>query len=362
LGNVIPTPALSASELQIYPMEWRKALKGYDLAWWTKDSLFKHDGLLVSYYYAYYAVADRTVAYDFRQYFTIRDDVLLICDSGGYEIETVGAELDPLDVYRWQAKNCKVAMALDVPLGRRSSTVDVPMEVVERRAQKTRRNVEAIARELEKREGLKFYLVLHGHKPEELSLWWRTAVEPYIHLADGVAVGYIPNRPEIAVMQLAFLARKEVKNVHIFMLFGKTALLAYYLKDYFNLITFDSAGYTKSAAMGHYVMPIVLSRVMVGRKGKVTYEIERLPCICPACQLAEEFNINILNPRSFVSYQLLKLHNVYTVLQVYRLADYDVGLVEGFVPENVKSAVAKWRDYYEMGEVKSSEGGIKRWL
>ena len=53
---------------------------------------------------------------NFRQEYNISDNVFIFGDSGGFQNMTLGAKLEPLDVLRWQEKNCNAGFIFDNPI------------------------------------------------------------------------------------------------------------------------------------------------------------------------------------------------------------------------------------------------------
>ena len=75
MGRYLMTPAVTGS-LWHGRVTWRDPMHiGVDLAWWTDKSIIRHNGLLISYFYG-------KEYYNWRKHFNVRDDVLVIADSG----------------------------------------------------------------------------------------------------------------------------------------------------------------------------------------------------------------------------------------------------------------------------------------
>jgi hypothetical protein len=356
VSKIIPTPALSGAEILFEARRWKKAIGDKDLAWWTKDSIIKHNGLLISFYHAYYT---NTMPGKMRfcENISVDKDVLVVGDSGGFQVFKLNATIDPSLVFEWQTINCNIALSLDCPY-EKANKIDeyIPKEKIEKAIEKSRANIEVIAKKLEKRS-VKFYPVLHGRNLDETKMWWDRVIKPFLNVSDGIAVNNVGRYYESYLHQLAFVAREGIRNVHVLMLFGIGALGVYAFKNYFDLITFDSQGFNFSAAMGTYVLPFTLKRVEVGRKRVDKFE---LPCLCPVCKLAEEYKIDILNPNTITDYELLKLHNLYVMLQIYKMADYDLSSVDYLIPEGLRTAMSRWLDYCSTGEIRKAS--LREWI
>jgi hypothetical protein len=50
---------------------------------------------------------------NFRQYYNMPDDFIIIGDSGGFQNMTMNANLDPIEVLRWQEKHCQIGLSFD---------------------------------------------------------------------------------------------------------------------------------------------------------------------------------------------------------------------------------------------------------
>ena len=69
-------------------------------------AFFKHDSLLINFFYA-------KKHSDYRGMMGIPEDVVIVGDSGGFEIlsqRSKGKEItiDPLEVLRWEEANCSL--------------------------------------------------------------------------------------------------------------------------------------------------------------------------------------------------------------------------------------------------------------
>ena len=98
---------------------------------------------------------------DVRKFFRCREEVEVMCDSGGFEIYKKGIKLDPVTVLSWQLNNADIGFILDYP--------PVNNEDYDRCIRMTLNSVEISVKWLEKRESdikdsrFRFYSVIHGN-------------------------------------------------------------------------------------------------------------------------------------------------------------------------------------------------------
>jgi len=144
------------------------------------------------------------------------------------------------------------------------------------------------------------------------------------------------------------------------------ALSTYVFKDYFELISFDSAAFTQSVRYARYLLPVVHKWVYATRKGK---GFEEVPCMCPACQLFSKHYPPqcISNPGSITQYTILYLHNLYQLLSLFKVANYSLETVEELASPGIKDAIEFARDIIKVGFEKAHTKwyggkGLGRWF
>jgi len=312
---IIYVPALlSGMENQI---KRDKLWKGFDASWFTEKGMYFHPHILTSYYYA------KTIA-DYRGALNIRRDAVLWVDSGGYTVATKGAELDALEVLRWQEANADISYTLDYPpiqiYGGSQTSMggfrDIGVDELRNKAIKTAKNNEIFCRERSNKD-LRIYNVIHGVTLSYLNIWWRhNGGFPF----EGYALGTKPAFDALhQASKLAFLHSKGVReNVHMLGLSGIRVLpVLAYISKYVDKISFDSTSYGRGALNRTYFLPHKLnSHVSFGE------DYERgsfqIVCSCPVCTKLGSAD-ELADAHTWPG-MLIALHNLYLIKeQITRL-------------------------------------------
>jgi len=290
--DVVYTPALSPS------------ITSKECWWWRKESCsIYHPFLLASA-----GVFINEV--NFREKYGVGKDVLVVGDSGGFQIlKGVKEFLEPIRILRWQERNVDVGITLDVPpLNPKTLGPLNDIERFRKCARMSARFNEVMERNREAND-LILLKVLQGGVKKELEMWYDETKEQKF---DGYALSIKPpNDPMQVALHTTFIHEKEApERVHIFLGSGFDVIpTIIYASQLFKHVTFDSS--SPFSAGGNYriyftsIFPKFSFRI-APNKGVVP-KFKDLPCNCPVC--------TTYNYSDFVEDgALISLHNLYVFL------------------------------------------------
>ncbi len=279
---------------------------GYKLSWWEPNSFFQYDSMLIS---AYYGMKWKD---NFREFFNIPNDFIIIGDSGGFQNMTQNANLNPIEVLRWQEKHCQIGLTFDLPIFK-----DDSYKIKQQKQIQTTKNAQVA---LEKREnkGLKLYAVFQGHNIEEQE-YMLECYQKYtdgIEKFDGIAIGGlvpISGNTEMLIKVLTLFCyntSKYNKPIHFFGLSGNKIIpYIIYLQRLFNLdITFDSSSYGAGAIRREFWIGNGKKKINCMKEN-----YDKIPCDCPVCSIVKDFNE--YKKDGSIAGGLISLHNLYQTLQ-----------------------------------------------
>lgn len=271
------------------------------LSWWRDDGFFKYPYLLVS---AYYGIREGN---DFRTKYNIPDDVMLITDSGGFQIVTQDKYINPIDVLRWQeAINSYAGLILDHP------PYDIAPDTFffgklkdfELNMKRTAENTN-IAYDNRKTD-MELLGVIQGDTWDRLTKWFNAMNQNM----DGWSIK--PN-PSYEPMKVAMAGAFAIENfpdkpLHILQVSGtNTMAIAVYITKYFKQqVTFDSSSYARGAMGREYLIPFSLSQKLIF--GNTGHRVDILPCNCPVCSSIKPEE---LWGSGTIPGALISLHNLY---------------------------------------------------
>ena len=285
----------------------------YTLDWWTDTAIFRYDSLLVS---AFYGLS----IWEFRDFYKIpRKNFLFFADSGGFQADTQGVEVNPVAVLKWMEYNADVGMTLDLPapVVQKLSESSLEYKIWEDAADRSYRDYAAMhrARQSDKLQLLK---VMHGDSIGHIEMWYKKMADLEF---DGIAVSPHPTNEKGIAYHLAEAALHDEKIVHCFLGTGMNTLpIHMYAKKYFKRLTFDSASFSlQGAKFRSFVYPFNPGKALeFGASYHST--LKRLPCSCPVCSITtpEIMNIDIASERDAKRRSLpgglLALHNLHAWL------------------------------------------------
>ncbi len=337
----------------------------HSLNWWSPDAFFQYDSMLVSTYYGI-----KTPNY--RDFYKIpRKGFTLYGDSGGFQNATVeGANLNPVNVLRWQEENCDIGFILDYPIA-----PSAPDNLIEIYRKRTTENAELALSKHQNKE-MKLYGVLHGRNKEEL----HTMSKQYQDLSrfDGIALGSIvPKKSDyMYIAYISMLFAEEIQDykklpVHFFGVSGVNSLpIILYIAHKYDLnITFDSASYGVGAQHREYWNPFNLSKnsLTYGNDPKTSIVPSTLPCDCPVCSTIKNDLIDMIksNKNNSVVGSLICLHNLYCFIRFSNMItaySEKEQLLKDLVKNICVDTTSKALEFIDFSLENGIENGYKRYF
>jgi hypothetical protein len=290
---------------------------------WNSRGFFKYPYLFVSY-------QDSKKFENLRREWGIDSDIIVMSDSGGFQILTRGARIDPVEVIEWQNNNVDVGHTLDVPpyidplhAQIRSDWYDcLEQTVLNSRIMYER-----------KKESMLLYGTIHGGT-DDMKKWWKECVDS-VGDWDGYAIG-LRDHPTEIIKAVRFILSNHIidKPLHFFGV-GATVpffLLSRFSHTYSSTITVDSASFGNRMKGYNFIYdPIHLGRTLpVGSEGRTTGKVyNRVGCLCPVCQ--------VITKMDYTQYQeFVIFHNLYMTIWHYSvlnsLATEDYKTLSNFFP------------------------------
>ena len=290
---------------------WRRGdmHNGHDFKWFSPKSHFQYGISLIS---AYFGMRDD----NYRETMGFPKDHILIGDSGGFQIWSYGQKgvpvnIQPLEVLRWQERNCDIGMNLDVPVARDGNFDQCLKESIT--------NFKIF--EKFHNTDMPLYNVLHGRTTGEVKKWHAAVKDfPFDGWANGMKVtnymqiyGYLYLREQDA-LNLDF-------GMHLFGLASIDSMIAMAMvaKRFDQKITYDSSSYSMGARdRRFYHSGSVRYFSEFRRECKKT--LKNIPCDCPVCRDLKMEDYYSQTQRSTPI--LLSLHDLYQYVTVGRYVNY----------------------------------------
>ena len=181
------------------------AEKYRDFRWFYDDSL--------SWRYPYVLISAANAGINSGIRHRLPSDMYILGDSGGFTIGKGERYLNPVQVLRWQERNCSEAVMLDLPPSRRER---IPLE----RSLQESLEYTRIMLDNKERKDLRMLTVLHGFNEQQVERWynemsalgktdaWATSVRTYQDWSD--------SDPSTTARRLLFLGERGAKRIHIF--------------------------------------------------------------------------------------------------------------------------------------------------
>jgi len=278
---------------------------------WGKDTLFKYDKLLYSSHYIkerYKKLSGGESYFD-----SIGYDGLRMLDSGGFQVRSLGIELNPQDVIDvYKRERADVGFILDEPLNKEFSK-----ELIESNHNKVKEMVK-----------LKHLIpdtcllnICHGVGIERKKIHYET-IKEFNNDLDGWSVSGTQAIPPIFhAWSFMYLLEHDKtlkdKRFHFLGLTGNKALPVIYYLGKLNLvkyISFDSTKYGREGIMADMRNPAFLGeRLSIGNMAKGNL-VSNKWCPCPICQ-------NISMERMQKDSNFVILHNLYWEIQKMNFFD-----------------------------------------
>ena len=312
--------------------------EGHSLNWWEPASTFKLDSILLSY--------GTTPEMDIREKLKIPNNVIIIGDSGGYKLLTSRARgknvnIEPLDVLRWQEKNCEIGLTLDInptslraPGSSREKSIATTSgktttdEYFNKCLEETCKNNE-IFQNNRASSKLKIYNIIHGgtfEKMERMDIWYNR-VKDFKFEGWSVAPKPAGNPLKIAI-DLGFLYSRGIKeNIHVLAVYGNSALpILVYAKKKLEMknISTDSFGQALLSIYRHHKSLIGPSLIYT-EKNKIH---TRVPCFCPVCSIIK--NVEDMYRTDNTGYALISLHNTWLTIHFLKYVEALIENEESF--------------------------------
>ena len=303
----------------------------YKLSWWEPNSFFQYNTMLIS---AYYGMKWKD---NYRSYFNIPDDFILIGDSGGFQNMTMNANLNPIEVLRWQEKHCNIGLTFDLPL------LEPDFQIRKDKMIQTAFNAK-VAFMNRKNYNMKLFACFHGQTMDEQKFMIKE-YEKHIPLEkfDGIAYGGLvasAGDTEFLIKILALFCY-NVKHynmpVHFFGLSGNK-IMPYikYISETFQMkITFDSSSYGCGAIRREFWKGNADEKIKV-----METKFDKIPCDCPVCRAVKEWEV--YREDGSIAGGLISLHNLYQTLQKVNQ------MQEMSKDENAKSLNPRFRKFIDI--------------
>lgn len=281
---------------------------------WQEKSAFQYDKILVSYYYRRINKTDQT-----RAEISFPDNYTLVGDSGGFQADTQGVDIDIKDLCTWFDSNVDIGFILDVPT-RTQYGQSYSHDFFNKALEQTRSNIDEMMKyEMDN----KLYGIVQGESTRD-RVEWLKMLDDYSF--DGLGIAGLNRFDPMEIAKLV-LNDFDHDNIHILGAGGAqtTPVITYLGRDKrFKEITFDTSSFSLSGArFASYYAPLYplpfSGSIQFGRKfgGK----LEKIPCSCPLCSLIDDISILCNKENNKVQNNLIQQHNLYQYLQYVKLLD-----------------------------------------
>jgi queuine/archaeosine tRNA-ribosyltransferase len=304
------------TEIEFFPAamvgHFNKIQSNPKLKFWGDDATFKYDKLLYSTHYIqerYRKLKDGESYFD-----SIGYDGIRMLDSGGFQVRTLGANIDPeLCIKTYIREKADIGFILDEPL-----TETFTQELLDKNYQ----NVKYFAdnkHRLPKNTGI--INILHGWNPEKRKKYYET-VKEFNNIFDGWAIASPKRLPVIYnIWSFFFLLENDEtlkdKRIHFLGLTGNKKMAVIYYLAKLNLvkyISFDSTKYGREGLMYDIRNPSYLGeRLSISKNAKGKLKSNKF-CPCPVCS-----NTTIEQMQSDCNYSIL--HNLFWEIKKFDFFD-----------------------------------------
>ena len=319
--QLIPVLFVNIYSYRDMQLPMKDGSEGGMFGWWRKDTkLLWHE---LGMYSAYFSLVGNQNQYNLREDCHICDEFKLYGDSGGFQNMSLGANLDPLEVLRWQELNCQVGMTFDYPLFEKSPAgqlirVSSDRKVFKDKMRRSARNA-WIASDKKENEKMKLYAAIHGYTPSELNEW--VGLTNKEHDYDGYALGCDQTYMNIA-LAAAYAYEYLDKPMHLFR-FGSAPLAAgiiWFFRDYPHKITFDASTYIGGSKYFDYGLPNGTKVNVSMRRSSDDFVKfrEAMPCRCPICRDTKLFEMlyDQADAHTGTIGVMLSMHNIYNTTTI----------------------------------------------
>jgi tRNA-guanine family transglycosylase len=301
-----------------YPSSAASLGKGKQLSWWSNDSLFPYNAVLISAYHGMEKIKDRS---------EIRDDVFFFGDSGGYQVlqNKLGIINDPKiskkltweKVIKWQMKVCDIGMTLDTPTPRKWDQIK-DSKIFEDRLEESKKNALAMLEYKDKHieeaynSDFQLFNCIQGGFYEDMERWNDVTTNYHDYEYDGFAFANSKMK-YILPLRLGFaIEHSKGKPFHILGTSSPSqlAMIAYANKYTNTQVYFDSSSAGTGKTLRKFMLFWDFSGNGVTFRENPKYEDFRtLACHCPVCSQLEK--PEDLWTQKTTSGTLITLHNLY---------------------------------------------------
>lgn len=327
----------------------------YSANWWSKNSFFNYDSVLVS---AFYGMKTPDLRYEF----SMPKSLFVMLDSGGYQnVMVEGADISPQKLIQWQQDNGDAGLILDHPPyeangvqfgGNINHNFKTGME-------KTAENAK-IALSLKNNENFHLYGVVQGETFKQMLEWMYRMDEVETDLNKPFDAWALSPKPSTDVLKIALygvLAIKEFSTpIHLLQISGFDTILvsAYIASKYNNTVSIDSSTFALGERYGRFMDPYEFGtfldfghneekREAMGLGDRKKLHFKRMPCLCPVCSKTNLSTTELNNS----DYTLLNLHNLYQIVQFTNYAEviaedreYLNNFISRYSPQKEKTLLA----------------------
>lgn len=280
---------------------------------WRDNATFKYDKVLISYFYRAVNGSNQT-----RREIEYPKDYTLIGDSGGYQANTQGVDINVKDLCTWFDENIDIGFILDVPT-RSQWGCGYSHDFFTKALDKTKSNIDEM---MQYNMDTKLYGIVQGSTTQERELWLKMLSD---YSFDGLGIGGLNRFDPMEIAKLA-LFDFDYKNIHILGAGGAQVapVIAYMARDEkkFDNLTYDTASFSMMGGkFATYIAPLYplpfSSCLHFGRK--YNEKMKKVPCSCPLCSLIDD--ISVLSNNDTIQSRLIQLHNLHLYLQYAKLLD-----------------------------------------
>lgn len=324
MGRFVFIPAMIMQLRNMYYAN--KKWKGFGVNSFTDDAIDPYDHLLVSSWWEsdWEKNKQSPEKPTFRDVCSIRKNITLFGDSGGFQAESKGIELDVEFLSSWQLKNCDFYMGFDVPPDhvRSNGVARITTDAEFRqKTEQTYQNNLKLLNTVGEDKLVNYYNVMQGITLDRRNYFYdKLSQLPFQKYA-------VACRPSgNAVLQAFAVCHLHSKGfegvVHVLGVGGYTVIPIFpYLKDLFEHLTIDSSTYGQGARTREYFTSTGEKYYLgttkddpVIEKNKTYFRDNGLPCDCLSCRSIVGEEIEHLWGEGTLGGSLITVHNLRTTL------------------------------------------------
>ena len=320
MGESYLVPASSSHIAKIIGSSFKLAKEGWlspytgktiRFNWWEEGSPFRYTHLLCS---AHYGIREP----NYRKINNLPDDLVIISDSGGFQIATrelmgIKLDYDPQKVLKWQEDNSNIAIGLDSPTA--IGPIRATDEVFKRKCEFLYKNNQ-IYEKSRNNPKCQIYNVLHGEDLDRLEYWYNAQKEfKFDGWASAVKPPWAPMKMAFGAM---FLYSKGIrKNLHVLGTTGIDVIpVLAYISNFIDNVTYDSATFGQGAMSRLFMTPLTLKWDMSFGDNTNVKNLKDIPCGCPICQ---NMTLKELNAPGSLGGVSISAHNLYWILEYSKM-------------------------------------------